>query len=140
MQAAGMFAAGVSSVEVARRLRVSEKSVRAWRAKWRDGGESALVSAGGPKCRLSVEQRERLTAVLDAGPAAAGWSEDQRWTLARVVAVVESMFGVSYTIKGMSLLLRRLGYSPQVPKRRAAQRDQAQVSSWQKVRWPAVKG
>jgi hypothetical protein len=30
--------------------------------------------------------------VLDADPAASGWAEDQRWTLARVTEVIRARF------------------------------------------------
>ena len=33
-------------------------------------------------CRLNREQLARLRAALEGGPAAWGWGEDQRWTLA----------------------------------------------------------
>jgi transposase len=51
---------------------------------------------------------------LRRGPAAQGWDVDQRWTLARIVTVTERLFGVSYTLSGMSVLLRRNGWSVQV--------------------------
>ncbi|MFD0480602.1 winged helix-turn-helix domain-containing protein [Nonomuraea thailandensis] len=56
-----------------------------------------------------------MEAALDAGPAVWGWIEDQRWTLARVTVLVGRLFHVSYTPRGISYLLHRLGWSPQVP-------------------------
>ena len=38
LEAAGLFAQGVSPVEVAERLRVSAKSAYAWRQDWKRGG------------------------------------------------------------------------------------------------------
>jgi hypothetical protein len=60
--------------------------------------------------------------VLDAGPAAWGW-EDQCWTLARIGELVRERFGVEYTLAGMDVLLHRIGWSVQVPARRAAERS-----------------
>lgn len=48
---------------------------------------------------------------LKAGPAAHGWVDDQRWTLARVADLVGRLFGVGYTLRGVSYLLRRIGSS-----------------------------
>ncbi|WP_425465604.1 helix-turn-helix domain-containing protein [Nonomuraea turkmeniaca] len=73
---------------------------------------------------------ERLEAALDAGPAVWGWTEDQRWTLARVTALVGRLFHVSYTPRGISYLLHQLGWSPQVPQRRAAERDEEAIATW----------
>jgi transposase len=85
-QAAGWFAQGVSVAEIARRLRVSQTAVYGWRKRWQAGGEDALASKGpgGSHCRLDASRLRRLTDALDEGPAAHGFGEDQRWTLARV--------------------------------------------------------
>ena len=90
LEAAGLFAAGVRPSQVARQLRVSRKSAYAWHKAWSLAGTEALLSKGpgGQSCRLSDGQMQRLEAALDAGPAAYGWSEDQRWTLARVALLV----------------------------------------------------
>ncbi|WP_448619515.1 helix-turn-helix domain-containing protein [Geodermatophilus sp. URMC 65] len=66
--------------------------------------------------------------LLEAGPAAWGWT-DQCWTLARIAAVVRERFGVDYTLPGRDLLLHRLGWSVQVPARRAAERDEEQIAA-----------
>ena len=89
-QAAQMFEQEVRPVQVAQRLRVSTKSVYQWRRRWRAGGEAALASRGpgGAVCCLSSAQLARLRATLDRGPAAWGWNEDQRWTLARVTTLM----------------------------------------------------
>ncbi|GAA3741711.1 hypothetical protein GCM10022225_26520 [Plantactinospora mayteni] len=77
--------------------------------------------------------------MLDEGPLALGWS-DARWTLARVAEVIERRFEVSYTLRGVSYLLHRLGYSQQVPTRRAIERDPEAMASWHRRRWPSVRG
>ncbi|WP_369227990.1 winged helix-turn-helix domain-containing protein [Streptomyces sp. R39] len=141
-EAAGMFGQGVRPPEVARRLRVSRKSAYAWHAAWRAGGRAALMSkgAGGLPCRLSDAQAERLQVELEAGPAAHGWSEDQRWTLARVAELINRNFGYRYTPRGVSYLLHRLGWSPQVPAHRAAERDEQAVAAWRTEQWSRVRG
>ena len=69
------------------------------RRRWRAGGEAALASKGpgGAVCRLSGAQLARLRAALEGGPAAWGWGEDQRWTLARVTTLIGRLFHVRYT-------------------------------------------
>lgn len=142
LQAAEMFARDTDPALIARELRVSTKSVYAWRRAWRAGGEAALASKGpgGNPCRLDEGQLARLRAALDAGPAACGWGQDQRWTLARAAALALRLFGVSYTLRGMSFLLHRLGYSPQVPAHRAVERDEDAVTEWRARTWAKVRG
>jgi transposase len=140
-EAVRLLASGMAAAQVARRLRVSARSVRRWRAAVADGGEPAMVSKGpgGAQCRLDEVQLKELERALDAGPAAHGWREDQRWTLARVAALIWEMFKVRYTLRGVSYLLHRIGYRPQVPQHVAAERDEEQVATWVKESWPRIK-
>jgi transposase len=142
LQAAEWFAEGIEPPEVARRLRVSCNSAYAWRRRWRDGGTAALASRGpgGAVCRLDGRQLGLLRAALDAGSATWGWDEDQRWTLARVTTLIARLFHVRYTLRGTSLLLHRMGFSPQVPVHRAAERDEDAIAAWRAVTWAKVRG
>jgi len=142
LQAAEMFAQDADPVQIARSLRVSTKSVYLWRRAWRAGGQEALASRGlgGSGCRLDEGQLGQLRAALEAGPAAHGWVQDQRWTLARAVPVAARLFGVSCTLRGMSFLLHRIGYSPQVPVHRAVERDEAAIAEWRAVTWAKARG
>jgi transposase len=106
---------------------------------WRPRG-AGVEGAGGARCKLSAAQLRELAAVLDAGPAAWGWDKDQCWTLARIAEVVCGRFGVAYTLAGLDLLPHRIGWSVQVPARRAAERDEARIAAWRQEAWPVVKG
>ncbi|MFE5871357.1 winged helix-turn-helix domain-containing protein [Streptomyces roseifaciens] len=77
-----------------------------------------------------------LESLLDAGPAAHGWAEDQCWTLARIAEVIRKRFGVGYTLAGVDLLLHRIGWSMQMPARRAAERDEERIAQWRDEQWP----
>jgi len=142
LAAAELIEAGASDREVARRFRVSRMSANRWRRALVAGGRVALASrgAGGAKCKLTRAQLRELETVLEAGPAVSGWDEDQCWTLARITQVIRSRFGVDYTLAGADLLLHRLGWSVQVPARRAAERDEARIAAWRTETWPVVKG
>ncbi len=140
LAAAEMIEAGASDREVAKRFRVSRMSVNRWRRALAAGGLEALASkgAGGAKCKLTAAQVTELEAVLDAGPAAAGYV-DQCWTLARVADQAWRRFGVEYTLAGTAVLLHRLGWSVQVPARRAAERDEEKIARWREDTWPVIK-
>src|SRR5881409_2992419 len=101
LAAAEWIEEGATDREVAERFRVSRMSANRWRRALADGGRPALASKGpgGARCRLSRAQLEELQVLLDAGPAAWGWT-DQCWTLARIAAVVRTRFGVDYTLPG----------------------------------------
>jgi transposase len=140
-QAAVMFEQFSPTAQIASELRVSEKSVREWRRRWVAGGTVGLASSGsgGSDCKLDGDQQKQLAEMLDEGPVTHGWV-DARWTLARVAELIERSFGVGYTLRGVSYLLHRMGYSLQVPARRAVERDPEAITTWQRGRWPAVTG
>lgn len=141
-EAAELLAAGMAPKDVAAKLRVSPRSVRRWRVALAEGGEQALASKGpgGSACRLDEEQLKVLEQALDEGPAAHGWTEDQRWTLPRVARLVFELFRVRYTPRGISYLLHRIGWTPQVPQHVAVERDEEKVAAWVKETWPHIKG
>ena len=141
LAAAEMIEAGASDREVGRHFRVSRMSANRWRRALAAGGRAALASkgAGGAKCKLTPAQVAELEQILDAGPAAAGYA-DQCWTLARIAEQARRRFGVEYTLAGMDVLLHRIGWTVQVPARRAAERDEARIAVWREETWPVVKG
>jgi transposase len=141
LQAAEWFALDVPVAEIARRLRVSTNAVYVWRRRWRAGGRAALATKGpgGSGCRLDQQRLDRLAQALEQGPAAHGFGEEQRWTLARVADLIARMFHTRYTLRGVSYLLHRMGFSPQVPAHRAVERDEDAIATWRKERWPEGK-
>jgi transposase len=120
-----LIEAGASDREVAQRFRVTRMSANRWRRALVAAGRAALMSKGpgGGPCKLSAAQVRELEAVLEAGPAAWGWDEDQCWTLARIAEVVH-----------------RIGWSVQVPARQAAERNEAAIAAWKEETWPVIKG
>jgi transposase len=141
MRAAAMFAENVTSSEIAERLRVTVRSVYRWRADFERGGTAALASRGplGQRCKLSTKSQAKLARMLDEGPAAFGWDEDQVWTGARVAKLIGRKFHVPYSADAAVRLIRRLGFTPQMPARRAAQRDEIAIAAWKETTWPAIR-
>src|SRR4051812_38664215 len=89
LAAAEWIEEGASDREVAARFRVTRMSANRWRRALAAGGRPALASRGpgGARCKLSRAQLDELQVLLEAGPAAWGWT-DQCWTLPRIAAVV----------------------------------------------------
>ena len=126
--------------EVAWRFRVTRMSANRSRRALASGGRQALASRGpgGARSKLAPKQLRVLETVLDAGPAASGWS-DQYWTLVRIAEIVRRRFGVEYTLAGPDLLLHRIGWSVHVPSRRATERNEAKIAAWQDEQRPVIK-
>ncbi|MEU2779615.1 winged helix-turn-helix domain-containing protein [Streptomyces sp. NPDC007162] len=54
--------------------------------------------------------------------------------------LIDRLFGHRYTPRGVSYLLHRLGWSPQVPAHRAVERDERAVELWRTEQWSRVRG
>jgi transposase len=132
LEAAERFAQGDETPVIAHDLRVSVRSVQRWRNAWSQGGTRALASKGPASLPLLSDE---LFAVLERelakGPVAHGWP-DQTWTLSRIKTLIGRRFHKSYTVQGVAALLKRHGWSCQVPARRAVERDDAGVAGWVK--------
>ncbi|MEU9992776.1 winged helix-turn-helix domain-containing protein [Streptomyces sp. NPDC048045] len=140
LAAADLIEAGVSDREVSRRFRVTRVSANRWRRALTSGGRQALAwkGPGGARCKLDAGQLRVLETVLDAGPAASGFS-DQCWTLARIAEIVGRRCGVEYALAGLDLLLHRIGWSVQVPSRKATERNEEKIAAWKDEQWPVIK-
>jgi transposase len=138
--AAQMFTQGANDAQVAQRFHVTTMSANRWHRTFEHGGLDALASQGpgGATCKLDEVQLGALEAALDAGPAAHGYL-DQCWTCARIAELIARKFGISYTARGVDYLLHRLGWSWQVPTRRAAERNEAAITTWREQTWPVIK-
>ncbi|MGW4825722.1 IS630 family transposase [Streptomyces sp. NPDC004227] len=123
MMAAELFAAGHGNAAVAKELRVSVRSVQRWRRSWQERGPDGLRSRG-PVSHPKLN--DALFAVLEEelarGPVAHGWP-DQTWALARIKTLIGRRFHKTMTLSGIAQMLRRHGFSHQVPARRAVERN-----------------
>jgi transposase len=141
LQAARLFARGLSQAEIARRLGVSRQTASRWHARWRQGGRAGLAGPGrwGRPSRLSEADWRRVERALLRGAQAHGFDTDL-WTLPRIAEVIWRLTGVSYHPGHVWWLLRRHQWSPQRPARRAAERDEAEIARWRAEEWPRIKG
>jgi len=89
--------------------------------------------------RLSPQQWVRLELEQRKGRLAYGFAADQRWTLGRIKTLIGKLFRVGYTVEGTGKLMRRHGWSAQVPVRQAMERDDEAVAVWKAEVWPEIK-
>src|SRR5829696_8081664 len=128
---------GWSRQDIAEALGVSPVSVSRWFARVRDGGPEALrahPSPGRPP-KLSAAQIRLIPDFLWHGAEAYGF-RGEVWTCDRAAEVIREEFGVSYSKSQVSRLLKRLGWTPQVPITRAIQRDEEAIERWRVESWP----
>jgi len=141
LEAARCLRAGkLSQAEIARQFGVSRATVTRWKQGLQRAGVPGLrhhPPMGRPS-QLTTPQWRQLLRLLHRGARAAGFATE-RWTLPRIARVVEREFGVSYHGSSLSRALRARGWSPQVPRAQAQERDDVLVEAWLKRDWPRVK-
>lgn len=124
---------------VARCLGVDRSSVYRWR-KAAKAGTDGLAPRPHPHrpAALTDAQLRRLEGWLAQGPQAHGWP-NALWTAARVGDLIYRKFRVRYHHDHVGRFLRRrLGWTPQKPRRRARERDEAAIRRWQSEEFPRI--
>jgi transposase len=139
-RAISLLEKGHAPVDVARMLDVDRRSVRRWKAAHRKRGAKGIAARPTPgrPPKLDRGQRRRLERLLLKGARAVGYESDL-WTCPRIAELIVEEFGVSYHPDHIGRLLRSLGWSPQRPQRRAAERDEARIQGWIREDWPRIK-
>jgi len=140
LQALELHQQGWPETLIATALDADPCTVSRWLAAARREGAQALrhhPPPGRPP-KLSDEQMQLIPDCLWHGPEAYGFRGDV-WTCPRVAAVIAREFGVHYSRSQVSRLLKRLGWTPQVPVTRALQRDEAAIDQWRIEVWPEIR-
>lgn len=131
---------GERVVVLAAQLDVTRGSVNRWLQWYEAMGIEGLKTAvaPGPTPKLNDEQRAELTALVEAGPIAAGYASGV-WTGPMVGNLIERRFGVRYHKHNIPRLLHELGFSLQRPRKRLARADLAAQATWVRKTLPAIK-
>lgn len=88
--------------------------------------------------RLAPQQWQDLLKILEEGAIHSGF-QTERWTLPRIRDVIAHRFGVNYHPAYLSVKLRELGWSVQIPEVQARERDEALIRTWIERDWPRIK-
>jgi transposase len=131
---------GWSRVAIAEALGVSNVSVSRWFARVRKSGVEGLRAHPNPgrPAKLSAAQVRLIPELLWHGAEAYGF-RGEVWTCPRVSRVIAEEFGVCYHKDHVSRLLKKLHWTPQVPIKRAIQRDETAIQLWRHETWPEVQ-
>lgn len=129
---------GHTAADVAERVLLSERQVRAWVARYNDGGTDALADrvGRGRKPPLTDDQQRQFKDRLRAGPTGADGGvctlrgEDVRLLLAKEFNLVRSLQAV-YD------LLHRLGFEPLRPRPRHPKADPGAADRFKRASPPA---
>lgn len=129
---------GESPTTVARILGVHRVTLYHWlRQEQQPGGLAAKPRHGQPP-RLTDPQLQQLEQLLLQGAEVHGWPNDL-WTTRRIAALIRRRFGITYHPDHVGRFLHtRLRWSCQKPRRRARERDDAEIDRWRRCEFPRI--
>jgi transposase len=124
--------------DVARIMSVNPRSIYRWLNLSEQPDGLAAKPHPGPAPRLSGTQEQHLVQLLRQGAHAHGWA-NQLWTTQRIAELIRRHFGVSLHHDHVGRMLReRLHWSPQKPRRRARERNEAAIEVWKNDAFPGI--
>lgn len=108
--------------------------------KSEDSLDSRWTAYRDPPPKLSEEQLEQLAhTVLHQHPVDAGFEAHYTWTLALIAAWVQHTFQISYTLRCMSKVLHRLGFSFTKATYTLENAEEAKQAEFREETFPALE-
>ena len=133
---------GKTQIEVGKIFGVTRHAVGKWVKAYREGGEKALKAKqrGRPKggSLLPWQSAQIAKAVVDRCP-------DQMklpfylWTREAVAQLIENRFEIRLSVWTVGRYLKRWGFTPQKPLRRAYEKNPEAVRNWLDVQYPSIR-
>jgi transposase len=134
---------GTTFMAAAAQFGVSEPTISNWMRRYHQGGEAALAprrrgrAPAEQMALLPWQQAQIVKAIREKNP-------DQLklpfylWTRAAVGDLIERRFGIRLAVRTVGNYLRRWGFTPQKPVRRAFEQDSEAVRTWLDDIYPAI--
>lgn len=133
--------AGESPEVVIKALGFSRGRIYEWLAKYREGGIDALRrrKAPGKQPKLSGKQLQKLYKRIVGKDPRQMKFEFALWTRAMIREVIRREFNVNLSEVSVGRLLKKMGLTPQRPKRKSYQQDELLVLKWMAEDYPSIK-
>lgn len=133
IQAVWLARRGLSCPQIRAVTGAGRRSIQQWVAKYNAGGIDELTDKprSGRPTLLSEGQQKQLAARVAAGPR-----EDDVvsvFSAAAIDELVEREFGVVYSLRGIQMVLNRLGFSYQCPRPRHEKSDPQAQEAFKKT-------
>ncbi len=135
---------GFSQVELATLLGVRNETVSRWWTAYTAGGLDALPKqrSGRPLGSgrlLSEEQANHIRSLIDQKTPEKLGIASTLWTRRAVGDLIHKEFQIDLADRTVGEYLRRWGYTPKRPQRRARKQDPDEVAKWLEETYPAIE-
>ncbi|QVL33783.1 transposase [Telmatocola sphagniphila] len=125
--------------KVAKMIKINSRSLDNWLAWHRARGEEGLKADKhpGPKSKMTQEQIQEVRSWLLRDAREFGFRTNL-WTSRRIVQLIKEKFQIQYNANYFCRWLRKQGFSPQMPGKKAAQRNEQKIADWTQTEWPRI--
>ena len=135
---------GFTEADVADLLGVSRETVSHWWSAYAGGGLGALPQqrTGRPRGSgrsLDGDRARHLQALIDAHAPEELDVASPLWTRRAVQELIRREYGMAMPIRTVGAYLRRWGYTPKRPGRKARRQDPGEVREWLTKTYPAIE-
>ena len=110
-----------------------------WIKKYKKQGMNGLKKkkAPGAKPKLSERETKKIVDLIEKTADNYGF-ESPLWDCKKITQLIEEKFGKTIHFSNVWRLLKRVGLSPQKPKRQAKEQDEKEVKDWIEKEWPRI--
>ncbi len=132
---------GMKQAEAARVFGVGRTSIHHWLRAYKEGGYAALKARKrGPKriSRLQGHQAATIVNLIEQKHPEQLQLPFTLWTREAVGNLIRERYGIDVSVSTVGRYLKRWGFTPQKPLRRAYERDPQAVQAWMKTDYPAI--
>jgi transposase len=135
---------GYAVVDIAAILGVRQETVSRWCSKYEEGGREALPGDRtgrpiGSGRLLNSEQEEGIRQAIETKSPQELGIASALWTRQAVRELIRKQVGIRLPIRTVGEYLRRWGYTPQKPVRKAYKQDPKAVAEWLEKTYPAIE-
>jgi transposase len=136
---------GYAVADIAAILGVREETVSRWCSRFDHGGRDALPGDRtgrpiGSGRRLNSQQEQALQQMIETkSPQELGISS-ALWTRQAVRELIQQQVGIRLPIRTVGEYLRRWGFTPRKPVRKAYKQDPEAVAEWLEQTYPQIEG
>jgi transposase len=135
---------GYAVVDIAAILGVREETVSRWCSRYDRGGQEALPGDRtgrpiGSGRLLDREQEQGIQQAIEAHSPQELEIPSALWTRQAVQELIKQQVGIHLPIRTVGEYLRRWGYTPQRPVRKAYKQDPRAVAEWLEKTYPEIE-
>ena len=135
---------GYAVLDIAAILGVRQETVSRWCSRYHRGGREALPGDRtgrpiGSGRLLNSEQEPGIRQAIEAKTPRELGIPSAPWTRQAVRGLIHQRVGIRSPIRTVGEYLRRRGYTPQKPVRKAYKQDPEAVAEWPERTYPAIE-